>query len=391
MVRFLFVNLPLSSHINPTPGLVRELTQKGHHVTYVLAKEYHERLEGTGATLISYDKYDSEWSEARRILIGFERAYNTAKRIGQENDFDALVHEGFFIFANKLAKELNLPRIRLFSTFAFNENVLNRMFETGGKHLKTLKKSHPMNIFLTGYFDFFKGMMETSDLLNETTQNVPDLNIAYTSKNFQYLSEQFDDERFYYVGPPIEEDRIKKAKFNWDDMRRPIIYIAFGTRVDRFSKSIFQACFDALGEIDATIIASVGKLVDKFNDLPDNVQVYSRVAQIHLLRHVDLFITHGGMNSVNEAIHAGVPMLVHPIINDEMVVAEQIERLELGKRLNLKEATPHEIRTTAFNILNSEIIKERMKEESEIMHSLGGNKKAAELILEYMDTIQGGQ
>lgn len=385
MARFLFVNLPFSSHVNPTAGLVQELTNKGHHVTYVLAKERHEQLEGTGAELIPYDKYDSDWSEVRRSVVSFERAYNTAKRVGQENDFDCLVHEGFFIFANKLAEELKLPRIRLFSTFAFNEDVLNHILETGGKHLKTIKKSHPMNIFLTGYFDYFKDMMETNDLLDEITTNVPDLNITYTSRSFQYLSEQFDEKRFYFVGPPIVEDKIKKAGFDWDNMRRPIIYIALGTMVDRFSKAIFEACFDALGKVGATIIASVGNLADKFDDLPSNVFVYPRVAQIDVLHHVDLFITHGGMNSVNEAIYAGVPMFVHPIVNDEMVIAEQIERLQIGKRLNLKEATPHEIRTTAFDLLHSETIAKRVMDEKKNIRALGGNQQAAKLIIDYME------
>lgn len=125
--------------------------------------------------------------------------------------------------------------------------------------------------------------------------------------------------------------------------------------------------------------------MDEFEDVPENVRLYSRVPQIDVLRHVDLFITHGGMNSANEAIHAGVPMLVNPLINDEMVVAEQIERVGIGKRLDLKEATPHEIRTTAFEILISDAIEERVEKASQNMRALGGNQKAAELINHFIE------
>ena len=117
MIRFLFVNLPFSSHVNPTPNLVRELMQAGHQVTYVLAKELHEQLEGTGAELVPYDNYDSEWSEARRYVVSFERAYETAKCVGKEKDFDCLVHEAVFVFGNQLAEDLNLPRVRFFFDF----------------------------------------------------------------------------------------------------------------------------------------------------------------------------------------------------------------------------------------------------------------------------------
>lgn len=33
-------------------------------------------------------------------------------------------------------------------------------------------------------------------------------------------------------------------------------------------------------------------------------------------------------------------MLVNPLINDQMVIAEQIEHLNIGKRLDLKDASP---------------------------------------------------
>lgn len=247
MARFLLVNLPFSSHVNPTVGLVKELTRQGHHVTYVVAHELHEPLEGTGAELIPYDNYHQEWSEIRRYAASFERAYETAKRIGKENDFDCLVHEAFFMFGNQLANDLHLPRVRLFSTFAFNHDVLDRILETGGAHFNLVENSNPLYKLLTGYFDNVKGMMETEDFIDEIAEPVPDLNITYTSREFQYLSDQFDEERFYFVGPPIEEEKVEAADFEWAQMARPIIYIAMGTMVDRFAKAIYEACFEAFG------------------------------------------------------------------------------------------------------------------------------------------------
>jgi len=186
------------------------------------------------------------------------------------------------------------------------------------------------------------------------------------------------------MDPLINEDKIETANFDWENMSRPIIYIAMGTMIDRFTKSVFDACFEALAEVDATIIASAGELADSFEELPDNIFVYSRVPQIDVLRHVDLFITHGGMNSVNEAIYTGVPMLVNPLMNDQMIIAEQIVHLNIGKRLNLKDASSYDIRATVFNILSAASIDERLKKESQNMQSLGGNQKAAELILNYI-------
>jgi UDP:flavonoid glycosyltransferase YjiC (YdhE family) len=34
---------------------------------------------------------------------------------------------------------------------------------------------------------------------------------------------------------------------------------------------------------------------------------------LQVLKHADVFITHGGFNSIKEAIHAGVPLLAYPV------------------------------------------------------------------------------
>lgn len=41
--------------------------------------------------------------------------------------------------------------------------------------------------------------------------------------------------------------------------------------------------------------------------------MFSRVPQLKVLQHADLFVTHGGLGSVKESINYGVPMLVYPL------------------------------------------------------------------------------
>jgi UDP:flavonoid glycosyltransferase YjiC (YdhE family) len=54
------------------------------------------------------------------------------------------------------------------------------------------------------------------------------------------------------------------------------------------------------------------------------------VPQTKLLGRVRAFVTHGGLNSVNEALWNGTPMLVVPLALDQGLQGELVERAEAG-------------------------------------------------------------
>ncbi len=51
--------------------------------------------------------------------------------------------------------------------------------------------------------------------------------------------------------------------------------------------------------------------------IPDDWLVRASLPQVALLRHANLLVTHGGNNSVTEALTHGVPMLVLPFSTDQ--------------------------------------------------------------------------
>ena len=64
---------------------------------------------------------------------------------------------------------------------------------------------------------------------------------------------------------------------------------------------------------------SVGKNIDieQFGELPENISIFNYVPQIQLLNYVDIFITHGGLNSINEGLFNGIPLIVIPQMFDQ--------------------------------------------------------------------------
>lgn len=384
-VSFLFVNLPFSGHVNPTFELVEMLVEQGHEVTYVLDETFKEKIEETGATFVPYDNYDSNWSEMRKYVASFDRAFQTAKRIGKE--YDCIVSEAFFIFGKHLADELNKPNIRLFSMFALNHAVLNAIKDTGGFHFKLANDWNPLYRMVTGYYSG-KNRMETNGFFSEIAENVPELNIVYTSRTFQLFEDQFD-ERFAFVGPAINDLAQPEAEeeIPYDKMYDTIIYVAMGTMLPRFAKKIYKRCIKAFKDEDVSVILTIGDELDKsdLGDIPENIHVYAKVPQVEMLERSTVFITHGGMNSVNESIHSKTPMVVGPIVNDQPMIADQIETLGIGKHIDLKKAKAEEIKNATYSVLENSAIKENMERIGGEMQDLGGNEAAALKIVAYME------
>jgi len=56
--------------------------------------------------------------------------------------------------------------------------------------------------------------------------------------------------------------------------------------------------------------------------------------QTDIIPLVDLMITHGGYNTVNEALYFGKPMMATPLFIDQFEDAQRIDEKEFGIRLD---------------------------------------------------------
>ncbi len=126
-------------------------------------------------------------------------------------------------------------------------------------------------------------------------------------------------------------------------------------------------------------------------DLPDNFTIRSFVPQLDVLARADLFITHAGMNSVNEAIYYGVPMVAIPIGNDQPMVARRLEDLHLGRQLKKRGLTTEKLRDTAYEVMKDRRIAEGLALARQEAHASGGNTVIVEKIINRLCKLTSGQ
>jgi MGT family glycosyltransferase len=212
-------------------------------------------------------------------------------------------------------------------------------------------------------------------------QNDNDTNtIVYTSKEFQPMSETFS-EKYAFVGPSIMDVKEKEIKGD-----RRVVFISLGTVLNN-NNSFYLNCIKALKECDVDVIMSVGDKteISELGEIPANFDVKAKVDQIKVLKNTDVFLTHCGMNSVNESLYHGVPMVLFPQHSEEVMVAERTAAIGAG--VMLKSNKPNHIKNAIELVLNDETYKQNASKISKSFKSAGGAKKAADVILAVINNM----
>lgn len=348
-MKILMVNLPFSGHTNPTLELAEVFVSMGHEVSYIHSPDWKDKVEKTGADFIPYDNYLITLSNSQKEIKSWTAACQTVQRIGKK--YDCLIYEMLFLPGKSLADQLEIPSFRLFSTFSLNEKVLRDFGKWGGWYMTCIfrfpRLCKMISIFLKRKFG-----LRYANIAQEIVENAPKLNFTYTIKEFQIYADEFEDSHYKYVGPSLK-GRNEEA-FSFAQMKGPIIYISLGTLLNT-SVKFYKECIEAFRDQPVTVILTIGNTVkiDQLGEIPDNFFIFSFVPQLKVLQKADLFITHGGMNSVNEALYYGVPMLVIPVGNDQPTVARQIENLHLGIYLEHKMVNASLLRENSIEILGN--------------------------------------
>lgn len=152
----------------------------------------------------------------------------------------------------------------------------------------------------------------------------------YTSRYFQPDSGRFGDD-VLFIGPRFPK-RLDKTDFPVESLKNEkVIYISMGTVLGK-TADFFNMCIDAFRDFDGKVVIAAGEKSDyaEIKEVPEHFIIAPYVPQLEVLKEADVFITHGGMNSVNEGIHYRVPMVVLPHDKDQPMIAQRLKEPECG-------------------------------------------------------------
>ena len=385
MSKIIFFSIPAHGHTNPTIPVVQQLVNNGHEVWYYSFNEFQEKIEGAGARFIGCDAYlppmspeELEKKVGKDFAALIEMVVDTtiamdAQVCREVKDFgpDCIVSDSVCFWGKLFAKKLEIPFICSTTTFAFNQHTA-RLMKRGFKELigmftgmpRINKKIKQLNNYGYGIKNFIA--LIQNDNFTDT--------IVYTVRAFQPMADTFSD-RYVFVGPSIRE--AVTAAMPKNDRKK--IYISLGTVLNQ-NVDFYKNCFSAFQDEAVDVVMAVGEKTDisSLGKIPDHFTVVPRVDQLAVLKQADVFITHCGMNSVNESIYFSVPMVLFPLHSEERAVANRAA--ELGVGVKLKNGQPAQIKEAVNTILTNETFAKNTEKLSGLFKQAGGPKAAAAFI-----------
>ncbi|KAK5638283.1 hypothetical protein RI129_012578 [Pyrocoelia pectoralis] len=153
-----------------------------------------------------------------------------------------------------------------------------------------------------------------------------------------------------------------------DSASEGVIYFSLGSNVksEDLSSTTRNLILETFGELPYTVLWKFES--ENMPNRPKNVHISKWYPQQNLLKHpnVKLFITQGGLQSMNEAIYAHVPMIVMPFYADQFFNAKRILERGVGISLDYTKLQKEDFKSAIIEVITNHGYKKKLKKLAEL-------------------------
>lgn len=320
----MFAPHPAHGHVNPMLPVMAELVARGELVRAVVGSEFVDAVSGAGALPIrlptDFEVYVPERSPvsdiARRAAAKVRRvaarraAFDLVTSELRSARPDLVVTDPMAPWADRAARCLSVPTALFSTTYAINERVVREVL---GFPVPGARWLHPI------VRRYRRGRR---------------LVLVNTRPELQPEPHTFPD-HVRFVGPLIRSDDLVDVDLPWNRFRSGRTLLVSPGTVFAREPEFFRTVVREFADTDWTVVLAIGRTARaELGPLPGNVIAHRSVPQLALLRHTAVFVTHGGMNSVLEALAAGVPMMLAPRSREQKATTRRLVDLGAGVPMN---------------------------------------------------------
>jgi MGT family glycosyltransferase len=357
-MKILFFHLPNLGMYHAIEPILVELERRGHQVIHYNEAGFQKYIENTQIRFIPYRSYRGYFPAVFRNTINLDEfgllLLETAEHLmgvveeevlGETPDL--ILHSKFMAAPKAVARKHGISAACLTNGTvlhpgAFREGKPGRSTPDMSRVSSLLRFRRMARSF---YGTYMKGNVDPDDIF----VNDEALNLVLALEAFQPGRDSLPA-HCRFVGPTVHVDQYSKS---YD-----LIYASLGS-VFVDNPSFFETCIQAFGTLGRRAVISLSDRFSPsdFDNVPDNIELRRFVRQKEVLQRAAVFVTHGGDNSVAEAIYCETPMVVVPQILEQSLRARQIERLMLGRHIDPADLTVASLRSAVEDLLDNHVFK----------------------------------
>ena len=421
MSRILIATVPITGHVRPGLPIARELVERGHDVRFYTGAKFRDTVNRTGAVHIApthgldfddadidafYEGMARPESPTKRLIQGMTeifvkpagRALRDLEELSMGWRPDVLVIDNTFSAGVLYAQLHGVPLVTFGVTALGVRSVDTAPFGLGQQpsssrlgRLRNRVLDRLMRDVL-----FRKVQQATVQVRAEVGAPPSDTHfldqvLEATTVFLQGTTAEFEYPRrdlslkVRFVGPLLPDPPAGwEPPAWWPELAtaREVIVVTQGTVIPDVTKVIVPA-LQALQARDALIIVTTG--AGDPADIPvelltPNVHVERFVPFTTLLPHADLMVTNGGYGGTQQALAAGVPVVVAGVTEDKIEVNARVQWSGVGVGLKTENPTTEQLRDAIARVTGDPSYRDKAQAMQQALARHHAPRESADLI-----------
>ncbi|CAK1589580.1 unnamed protein product [Parnassius mnemosyne] len=400
---------PSISHQVVFRPITMELIKRGHEVT-VLTTDPYFKNDTAPKNLREIDVHDISYKSVKDFIpaiTGSEddlinqvlvmatmipRTFEEQMKVKEVQDlinhktrqFDLILLEAFFIQVLGFTHIFKAPAILVssFGPFIGTYEIMGAPTHPTLYHNLFRQKLYNLNLWekVTELYNYFRVryiLSSAEENYNRQIKsifgpNTPPLSVLKNNVDMLLLNVNPIWEGNYPVPPNVihmgglhqkpPKELPKDLQQYLDSSKNGVIYFSFGTNVvpSSLSQEKMKIFEDVFSQLPYNIIWKWDS--DKKTVKSKNIKIYKWLPQSDLLRHpnVKLFITQGGLQSTDESITAGVPLIGIPMLGDQWYNVEKYVHHKIGVKLILENLTENQLKNAIIEVIQDKRYRENI-------------------------------
>lgn len=410
MSHFAFFIPPYAGHLNPALALAAALRRRGHATTLVGPLDLRARAEaagidfapiglvshppGTVARMADHLASTAGLAGLGRVItdmVALTEAFcRDGERLLPDLGASAIVADQMEPAGGLLARRFGLPQVSLanallvnrdpmvpppFTAWSYDPSAWGRWRNEGGYRVSDLLM-RPIGRQIAAWAQRWSlgPLHRLDDCLS------PDLQISQMLAGLDFPRSPLPA-GLHYVGPLREAGAAREPR---PQARR--VFCSLGTlQGGRFG--IFRLVAEACRDLGLDLVIAHGGRMSREEEarLPGRPRVAAFLDQRAELAEAGVAVTHGGLNTVLDALSLGVPLLTIPIAFEQAAIGARIARSGAGLRLDRRLLSRRVLRDSLSRMLGEERFQLAADMFAREAASAGGAETAARLVEAHVD------